>query len=235
MLKRVQSLQNNIQFLWGALAVLVMLGLMACAAYLTQPFKKVWVVGPYQSLTPRCIATAMQQHFHGNFISFRAQPFAQAVQEDCPWLGGMRVHRSWPPKLTLLLQERQAHVMWNQRALVSDDGALFAPSVLPKATTFTQLQGPTDQFQAVYAFFKQATVLLQAQGLGIAQIVLDDSGTYTITLNNQVTLVLNQGNALQTLQRFVSVDHALFSSSARKLSSIDLRYPHGFAVKWRNG
>jgi cell division protein FtsQ len=74
--------------------------------------------------------------------------------------------------------------------------------------------------------------ILEPLGLKVLKISLDSGNFWEIWLDSGLKIQLGQDRVLTRLQRFVKVYPKLFKSDKKTAKSVDLRYPHGLAVKW---
>jgi cell division protein FtsQ len=95
------------------------------------------------------------------------------------------------------------------------------------------LYGPKDQQKDILQIYEKLSKLLKAQDLFIAKVWLRKNQSCVIALSNGVILRLGNTDVENRIKRFCKVYPKLFAASFDQVSSIDLRYSKGIAVKWR--
>jgi cell division protein FtsQ len=80
--------------------------------------------------------------------------------------------------------------------------------------------------------FFQVKAQLEAAGLTLNGLRLDDRGAWEIELNNGVILRLGRRDIEERMERFLKSGSSLVSSRSPEISYIDMRYSNGFAVGW---
>lgn len=229
-----ESLKDYKWWLAGAAAMLIIV-VIALFFTFNRPIKQVKIVGRFNQLTPECVYSVLGSAVHGRYWPSHQQALLTKARSHCPWLYAWQWHYHWPSTLVIQVQENQPQLVFNQQSLLNQNDQLFTPRQLPKTLPNISFAGPTDQFAAMLDFYHQALPLLQAQNLSIQALQLDSSQNMMLTLNNGIMLKLLQQDALAELSRFLAVDSQLFGQKHKPIQSIDLRYPHGFAVQWQGG
>jgi cell division protein FtsQ len=218
---------------WSGGFILLLAAFITGFFVFNRPIKQVKIIGRFHAMTPECIYSVLGPHINGRYWpTHQAQLFKDA-KSQCPWLYQWQWHHHWPATLVIHLEENHPQLVFNKRSLMNQSNQLFSPKQLPKTLPAISFEGPPDSFSDMLGFYKQALPLLQTQNYSIKQLQLAPSNDYMLTLNNGIILKLSQQGALQTLSRFLSVDQNLFGKPHKPIQSIDLRYPHGFAVQWK--
>ena len=127
--------------------------------------------------------------------------------------------------------ERIPVAFWNNM-LLSDKGIIFMPKEKKKLANLPYLYGPKYHQQDVLQIYEKLSKLLKAQDLYIAKIWLRENQSWMIALTNGVIIQLGKTDIENRLQRFCDVYPKLFAATFDQVSSIDLRYSKGIAVKW---
>jgi cell division protein FtsQ len=197
------------------------------------PIKKVVVLGYFNQLSPSCLNDVLANQLHGRPWPSHQEQLFQLSKAHCPWLYRWQWSHSWPSTLVIKVQENQPQLIFNGQSLMNQSEELFTPQPLPSVLPPLRFDGPVDRFSDLLHFYKQAEPLLQLQKRSIIVLKLDAAESFEITLNDGIVLSVSVENALLELSRFLSADSGLFNHPHKPIESIDLRYPHGFAVQWR--
>ena len=162
----------------------------------------------------------------GNFVNLDLV----ALQRDLelvPWVRSVSIRRLWPDRLVLELEERTALARWNGRALVDSAGEIFAGKYAGSLTSFVGPPGSARQMSEQYAEFKE---VLHSAGLAPLELLLSQRRSWTLRLNNGLTLQLGRDEPARRLARFVSA-YAVLGEYGAPGANVDLRYNNGFALR----
>ena len=89
----------------------------------------------------------------------------------------------------------------------------------------------------VLEFYRNVQPVLARQGWGIAQLALDERGSWRAVLDDGVRIEIGRGSAVELLQRVEqyaqTVPALLQHYGGRPLESADLRHPDGYALRIR--
>ncbi|MEY5099215.1 MAG: hypothetical protein RJA36_1934 [Pseudomonadota bacterium] len=192
---------------------------------------------------------------HQNAVTFRAQLLPrlagsyltldlQEVRrqfEAVPWVRQAVVRREFPNRLHVTLQEHEAAAWWGEAGggkLVNRQGAVFeANPDDAQSDGWAELVGPEGQAGQVYALYRQLQLVLAPLEQDIARLELGASGDWKTWLDGGTVIELGRGQPEELLARA-----RLFSATVpqlnerygrRRLETVDLRYPSGYAVRMR--
>lgn len=163
--------------------------------------------------------------------------FGQDIQEvknkllSMPWVKDVVVRKLYPDRLSITLMEHKAVAVWNDVNFVSDQGIVFS---LPKDRLDKQglplLYGPDTEGKNVLEAWSKIRSDLNARKLDLTSVAVDNRGSWTIRLSNQVELRLGRGEWTPKIDRFVTIFPEINVPEGSRLAYVDLRYPHGAAV-----
>ena len=177
----------------------------------------------------------------------------RAVIERNEWVDWVRVNRQWPNALHIEVYEHEPIASYNQsssnnqNSLVSRRGKRFSPAVLPTDwQSLPRLSGPDDQLDSVLDMYRRIARIIQPMllkesgnfdddgrsGLSITQLTLNDYQGWMLELEGQTQIRVDRDNSIVKLKRLVDY-HQLGQVPLQDIEAIDLRYPHGLAVQWR--
>jgi cell division protein FtsQ len=94
------------------------------------------------------------------------------------------------------------------------------------------LVGTDEQRSQLIQGYYALDALLKSHTLRIAQIHLDPENRYSVTLTNGIQLLLGHLMPYIQLQKLLDA-HPNILQQAHKIALLDLRYPTGMAVTWR--
>ena len=95
------------------------------------------------------------------------------------------------------------------------------------------LTGPDGTEKRVAAMYFRVEEQLEQRGLAALSLDLDPRGAWTFRLNNGVTVRLGAASVEQRLTRFFAILDLGVSMNAEQVAYVDMRYPNGFVIGWR--
>jgi cell division protein FtsQ len=204
--------------------------------YLSQPgrlpLRVVEVNGALKRLERDEIQSAVLQAIDGGFFSCDMQKLRLAVVA-MPWVADVSIRRIWPDKLNMLVIEEVPLARWGDDALVSVNAGVFRPSKLDDFKSLVKLSGPQGSEQRVVQFYQVVADAARARELSITEVKLDERRHWWLHFDSGLTVSLGRENIDQRLGQFFRVYPSLTTQSPQQPERIDMRYEHGFAVRWR--
>lgn len=152
--------------------------------------------------------------------------------EALPWLRAASLRRIWPDTLHVVIDEHTPAARWNDTALVSDEGTVIHPPELPE-TGLPVLAGPEGQGGEMLQRLRAIDHRLRPLGLAVHGLFQDARRAWRIELDNGIVLRLGRGDVDARIERFMAVWPAVLVRQSERIEAVDLRYPNGFAVAWR--
>lgn len=227
---------------WWTLALggLSGLALIAAAAGVQQlvlqpgrlPLRVIDVNGDFQRLRPVEIQRTVMAAIDGGFFTCDMQRLRGAVLA-MPWVEDVSVRRVWPDRLSIVVTEQVPLARWGDDALISVGGSLFRPPRLDAHQGLVALQGPLGSEQRVVGFYQSAVPMARARGLRVRAVELDERRHWWLRFDGDLTVSLGRQDVKQRLSQFFRVYPRLVSGPSRRPARVDMRYAHGFAVRWQ--
>lgn len=156
--------------------------------------------------------------------------------EAVPWVRSAQVQREFPNRLRVTLEEYKAVAWWGETGsgqLVSDQGEVF-DATPDDSDDLPVLVGPAEQAPQIWSLFQSLTAELARLDLSLAQLELDERGSWRAELDNGTRLELGRGtpeDLLARTRRFSTTISQLAQRYPGSLQSVDLRYPNGYALR----
>jgi cell division protein FtsQ len=204
--------------------------------YLSQPgrlpLRVVEIQGEFQRLRATAIEQVVLDAIDGGFFSCDIQKLREAVLA-MPWVEDVSIRRGWPDRLSMLVTEQVPLARWGDDALISVGATVFRPRSLDGFSTLVRLSGPEGSAQRVVAFFQTAVPIARERGLQISEVELDQRRHWWLRFDNALTVSLGRENVDYRLAQFFRVYPSLMAEPQRLPERVDMRYAHGFAVRWR--
>ncbi len=225
----------------GVLGLAVGLGSLISAAgfgyhYVSQPdrlpFRVVEVSGSLNRLDRGAIERTVIAAIDGGFFSCDMQQLRAAVVA-MPWVADVSVRRIWPDRLHMAVTERVPLARWGSDALVSVDAGVFRPADMAGFDSLVELHGPLGSQQRVVQFYQAVLPATRALSLQVAAVRLDERRHWWLHFVGGLTVSLGREQVDRRLAQFLRVYPSLASQPGRLPERVDMRYEHGFAVRWR--
>ena len=175
----------------------------------------------------------------GNFFTLDMAR-TRAVFESAPWVRKAVVHRQFPNRLKVVLQEHQAVAYWGPEGdtrLINSFGEVFEANQGDiEADELPQLNGPPGQAALVLQAYQALSPLFEQFDTLLEQLELTSQGSWRAQLDSGAALELGHGSVDEVRarsQRFLGTLTQVSSRYGRDLESADLRYGNGYALKLR--
>ncbi len=153
--------------------------------------------------------------------------------EQLPWVADVVVTKRWPNEVTINLTEKIAAARWNKDNLLSTEGQVFRPKEIDKTENMVEFIGPDGQQITMLKYFVNINRILEPLHAKISYLELTPYSTWKLKLDNGMTLKIGQSDILTRMTHFVKVYPKIVGDQAMNVDYIDLRYPNGMAVKWK--
>lgn len=149
-----------------------------------------------------------------------------------PWVRDASLRRVWPARLDVEIREHSAAAVWNEDALISEHGEVFRPEAFD-AGDLPRLSGPEGQAPLMLARFAEFGLRLNAVGMEIAAIEQDARRSWTVALDDGLRVRLGRQSVDERIDRLVAAWPSVIAGQRARIDTVDLRYPNGFAIAWR--
>ena len=197
-----------------------------------QPIRTIRVTGEFRHLDRTRIQQVVAEAIDGGFYTADMERIRAQVRA-MPWVDQVSIRRVWPDTLVMDVVEQVPFARWGERALVNPQGGVFDADGVEPATGLVRLYGPDGTAPQVMAFFRWARPGMESAGLPIAALGIDARREWTLSTAQGIEINLGQRKASTRLARLVATAAGLNADPGRRAQRIDLRYEHGFAVRWQ--
>ena len=163
--------------------------------------------------------------------------------EAAPWVRRAVVHRQFPNRLQVVLQEHQAVAYWGgdgESRLINSYGEVFEATVGEvEQDMLPRLNGPEGQGAEVLAMYRAVAPLFDQMELSVDQFELSGRGSWRARLNTGAVIELGRGTVEEVVakaNRFLKTLTQVttrYGRQANALESADLRHENGYAIRLR--
>jgi cell division protein FtsQ len=226
--------------LFAALACMVLGALALWAArHPAWQLRGITVVGDVTHQNAVTFRAQLASRLQGSYLTLNLQD-VQHLFESVPWVQRAVVQREFPNRLKVTLREHEAAAWWGEPGggkLVNTHGDVFeANPDDPDADRLPELAGPNGQSQAVFALYQQVLPVLARLDLGLERLELNSRGSWQIRLDSGAQIGMGRGQPeelLARLNQWSSTYTQLAQRYGPHLESVDLRYPNGYAIRFK--
>lgn len=206
---------------------------VASAWILNRPIEAIVINGRFERVSPLHIETLIEPHARAGFLDVDLG----ATQRDLkalPWIASAEVRRKWPGTLEVSLREEKAIACWGEHGLLNAAGELFLPSAERVPAELPRLSGPDGTEAVVTERYFSVQKQLEHRGMAAVRVELDERGAWSFTLANGLVVRLGANDVERRVERFFRVLDGTLTHLAGEVDYVDMRYPNGFAVGWKN-
>ena len=190
-------------------------------------------VPPNPLLSATAIRAAAAPAVRGGLLDLDLDAVRARV-EALPWVAQATVRRLWPDAIAIDVVLERPVARWGAASLIDARGHVFSP---PEATRFKalpSLTGPRGTGRELLATLNRARALLAPAGLTAVALSENERGELRVTLASGLEIELGRDRPLPLLARFVRVAVPALGGDLARAAAVDMRYPNGFAVAWRD-
>lgn len=226
--------------LTAALLALLVLGLGWLARLPAFTLQAIKVEGEITRNNALTLRTNVMPRLTGNFFTVRLDKVREAF-EAVPWVRTAVVHREFPNRLRVRLQEHQPVALWGDEGgsqLLNQQGQVFeANAGEVEAELLPRLKGPLTQSQQVLDMYHALVPVLHSSGMDIEVLELSPRGSWRIRTAQGAELELGRGQPqeirplLQQFLRTLPQVVARYGRTPKSLAAADLRHKHGYALR----
>ncbi len=199
----------------------------------TFPVHKVQITGNYNHIDHAELRQVVLPFLQSGFLALDVAGLQDRVQQ-LPWVDSVNIKRKWPDRLVITIQEQKPIARFNDSALVNNRGEVFAVDATSVPADLPLFMGPQGQQKLILQNYQEMAPLLTPLGVKISMLSLNARQAWALQLDNGIVVLLGKVVPVPRLQRFVKIYAQVVGSKAAQISSVDLRYTSGVAVKFKN-
>jgi cell division protein FtsQ len=224
-----------ILLLWGLILSAAFLAARLGYYYLSNaehfPITTIKVAATYEHVTHKELESVLVKYVGDSFFALPVSALQNELN-TMSWVDTATVERVWPDTLKIKLVEKKPVAIWGN-ALMTEDGQLFKEGEVPPDLNMPKLKGPLSQQTEVLQVYEKLSKILSTYGLNATGLYLRDNHSWVLLIANNVKIYLGKKELEERLMRFCKAYPAVFAEKAEQLASVDLRYPRGMAVQWK--
>lgn len=217
----------------------ILAGLILCAAAAFSvpglsrvPIRTVQIHGEIHHVTQEELQELVVPFTSWGWLRLPAGQLSRRL-EELNWVASARVRREWPLDVSIVITERRPVARWGRHALLDESGEPFDPGG-PVNRTLPLLQGPEGTERKMLDRYRAFSARLGARSLALDELRLDPRGAWRLDLRDGPQVRLGADSIDLRLERALVALDELAGEPGTEIAYLDLRYPNGFAVAWRN-
>jgi cell division protein FtsQ len=200
---------------------------------LNRPVEKVVINGPFQRVSAIQLEGLVEPAAGAGFVKLDLDRIKGRLLAT-PWVARADVRRRWPATLEVTVTEERPVACWGQRGLLNPVGRLIIRNADHIPAELPRLSGPEGTEVQVTERFLDVQEQLEHRGLAAVEMALDNRGAWAFQLSNGIEIRLGAQDVDARIERFFKVFDRMIAAIASDVAYIDLRYPNGFAIGWKN-
>jgi len=145
------------------------------------------------------------------------------------------IRRQWPSTLRVEVTEEVPIARWGNEGFLNRLGvelAIADNSTLRSLPVLTADYGTSAEMMQHYKLLAE---LLLPTGLKLIKMQRDHMGAWRVETDEGIELVLGREQVGEKIKRLALVWESGLSQQVKQIKTIDLRYPNGLAVAWKDG
>ena len=221
----------------GSVAVIGSIGAIAYGVWSyamnpkTLPLQQVQLEAPFKRVTAEELHSVIRKKAQGGFFNVDVGGITDALTEIA-WVDAVTVRRIWPDTLHVFVVEQVPLARWAAGGVINHRGELFYPQTTDDLDQLVTLAGPDSSIPMMANRYREVSEQLHLAEIALKGITLTARRAWEMKLDNGVEVMLGRDETQNRLQRFVRFYPGL-APQAPNVERVDMRYPNGFTVKWR--
>ena len=197
------------------------------------PLSKIMVGGNFNHLEEQELAELVNMEIDGGFLSMNLNQLRQELQSH-PWIHQVSVRREWPSTLKVEVIEEVPIARWGKKGFLNRLGDQLSLPENSNLKSLPVLEADFGSSQDMIAQYLLLAELLAPTDLRLTELQRDAVGAWQIETAAGVRIVLGRDQIIEKIRRLIVVWGSGLDVQLNNIATIDLRYPNGLAVSWRD-
>ena len=197
------------------------------------PLSKIMVGGNFNHLEEQELAELVNIEIDGGFLSMNLNQLRQELQSH-PWIHQVSVRREWPSTLKVEVIEEVPIARWGKKGFLNRLGDQLSLPENSNLNSLPVLEADFGSSQDMIAQYLLLAELLAPTDLRLTELQRDAVGAWQIETASGVRIVLGRDQIIEKIRRLIVVWASGLDVQLNNIATIDLRYPNGLAVSWRD-
>ena len=197
------------------------------------PLSKIMVGGNFNHLEEQELAELVNMEIDGGFLSMNLNQLRQELQSH-PWIHQVSVRREWPSTLKVEVIEEVPIARWGKKGFLNRLGDQLSLPENSNLKSLPVLEADFGSSQDMIAQYLLLAELLAPTDLRLTELQRDAVGAWQIETASGLRIVLGRDQIIEKIRRLIVVWGSGLDVQLNNIATIDLRYPNGLAVSWRD-
>ena len=197
------------------------------------PLSRIMVGGKFNHLQEQELAELVNIEIDGGFLSMNLNQLRQELQSH-PWIHQVSVRREWPSTLKVEVIEEVPIARWGKQGFLNRLGDQLSLPDNSNLQSLPVLEADFGSSQDMIAQYLLLAELLAPTDLKLTELQRDAVGAWQVEMASGVKIVLGRDQIIEKIRRLVMVWGSGLDVQLNNIATIDLRYPNGLAVSWRD-
>lgn len=196
------------------------------------PVRTVWVEGALDNVEPSAVRNLIyplvrQGYWHLDWVTL------EAAIKRLGWVHRAYLRREWPDRVVVTLVEQTPVARWADGSLVNAYAERFNPHGGGSFNGLPLLAAADGEERDMLELMQAARRRLAPQGLVLTELRKNPRGAMTLGIAGELQVRLPAAAPWVALDRFLAVLPKLRPVTVADIGQVDLRYAHGFTVRWK--
>lgn len=197
-----------------------------------KPLTNVMIGGDFTYLQPAELTKMVAGEVDGGFLSVDLARLRQVLRAH-PWVREVTVSREWPSMLKVEVTEEVPIARWGKKGFLNRLGEELIIENNSHLGALPVLRAETGSSREMMENYQLMAELLVPTGLKIAELQRDNLGVWYLDTAPGLRMVIGRDQVSEKIRRFNLVWAAGLNKYVKNIAAVDLRYPNGLAVAWR--
>jgi len=198
------------------------------------PVGEVIVNGAGDYVDEASIRLVLEAEMEKGFLGMDLYAARESVMANA-WIARAVLAREWPNRLRVDIVEQVPLARWQGDQVMNMQGEVFRPALDSIPDGLPVLAGAEGRQWAVWERYNTLVDVLDDSGLHLAGVREDERGSLDLFLADGGRIRVGSAEVEARIQRFLDVYPKTIQQVMESVAKVDLRYPNGFSVKWRDG
>ena len=195
--------------------------------------KNVNVIGNIDAVDVNALKAIIRNYSTGGFFRLQMDQLEISL-EKLTWVRKASVQRSWPNTITVKILQHSPIARWGDAGLMNLYGDLFFPKDLAPYQALPMLYGEKPRAKELARTFETSAQQLRPLGLKLHALFEDERQSKHFVLSDGLVISIGDGEVSQKINRFIAAYNQYLSTNITEVKKIDLRYPNGLAIEWKD-
>ena len=200
----------------------------------TLPIKQVRIEGEFRYLSTVALQDMVRPKVTGGFFNIDVTAVRNTLLTE-PWVRDASVHRVWPDSLQVFVTEQDAVARWKDTGLLNRASQLFIPDKDSFPSGLPVLDGPEGSQVMMMGKYLYLQTQLEPLMMQVAVLQLDERRAWKFESGEGLHVIIGRKDFDERVTRFVELIPMSLGEKIKEAEMIDMRYPNGFAVRWKEG